>query len=150
MEAMNVARRSREGALHAAEVALEKKVGDVQVLDIQDLSSVTDYLVICTVFSDAQARAVCDAMARGLRDVGFRCHHMEGKEGGQWVLMDFIDFVCHVMLEDVRSHYDLEGLWADAPSRSYGEQDEPLKDVDTLWGDANVAPSVDRPPSNVE
>ena len=146
MEEMNLTRRSRTGALEAAGVALEKKAEDVQVLEVLSLSSVTDYLVICTVFSEAQARAVSDAMVRGLRKAGFRCHHIEGKAAGQWVLMDFVDFVCHVMREDVRSHYDLEGLWADAPIRECGEEDEPAKDVDGAWG----AATVDRAPSNVE
>ena len=99
----------------AAELALTKKALDVVVLDLTALSSVCDYFVICHGESEPQVRAIVDAVDQGLREIGARAWHIEGRDTRQWVLIDLVDVVVHVFQREVRDYYRLEDLWADAP-----------------------------------
>lgn len=99
----------------AAELALEKKARDVMVLDLRGLSSATDHFVLATGGSDIQIRAIADHVEDELKKEGVRPSHVEGKGGGQWVLLDYIDFVVHVFHPTTRGYYQLETLWGDAP-----------------------------------
>jgi len=101
-------------ALLCAEAAVDRKAGDLVVLDIGDLSSVADYFVICSGRSDTQVQAIADAIERRLRDHGHRPLSVEGRERGQWILMDYGDVVVHVFYTPVRAFYDLERLWSRA------------------------------------
>ncbi|HEX4383338.1 MAG TPA: ribosome silencing factor, partial [Myxococcales bacterium] len=65
--------------------------------------------------SDRQLEAVAEAVEKELKTLGHKLVGSEGQRGGRWVLLDFGDVVVHVFHQDDRSHYDLEGLWADAP-----------------------------------
>jgi ribosome-associated protein len=99
------------------EAALDKKAEDPVVLDLCGLSDVTDYFLICHGKSDRQVLAIVDSIEERLaRDLGRRPSHVEGRRTGDWVLMDYVDFVVHVFREDRRQFYRLERLWGDAPS----------------------------------
>jgi len=88
----------------------------VVVLDLRGISDVTDWFVICHGTSDRQVKAVADSVEERLgRDLRTRPVHVEGRRTGEWVLMDYIDFVVHVFLADKREFYRLERLWGDAP-----------------------------------
>jgi ribosome-associated protein len=102
-------------AVTAARAALEKKADEVVVLDLRGVSGYTDYLVIGSGSSDRQLEAVAEAVEKELKILGHKLVGSEGQRGGRWVLLDFGDVVVHVFHQDDRSHYDLEGLWADAP-----------------------------------
>jgi ribosome-associated protein len=102
-------------AVTAARAALEKKADEVVVLDLRGVSGYTDYLVIGSGSSDRQLEAVAEAVEKELKTLGHKLVGSEGQRGGRWVLLDFGDVVVHVFHQDDRSHYDLEGLWADAP-----------------------------------
>lgn len=104
-----------ESVRRAAELALEKKARDVLVLDLRGLSSATDHFVLATGSSDIQIRAIAEHVEDELRKAGVRASHVEGKGGGQWVLLDYIDFVVHVFHPTSRGYYQLETLWGDAP-----------------------------------
>ena len=106
---------SRRTAVAAARAALEKKAEDVVVLDLRGVSGYTDFLVIGSGTSDRQLEAIADSVERELTAQGHRVIGSEGQRGGRWVLLDFGDVVAHVFHSEERTHYDLEGLWADAP-----------------------------------
>jgi ribosome-associated protein len=94
---------------------LEKKAFDVVLLDVKNISSFTDYFLICSGRSDRQVQAIASSIDEDLRKAGFRSLGMEGYEEGKWILMDYEDVLVHVFLDPVRKFYDLEGLWLDAP-----------------------------------
>ena len=98
----------------AAELAMERKAKELVVLDLRGISSATDYFVLGSGTSDVQVRAVADHIIEELKKEGVRPGHVEGLEGGRWVLIDYIDFVVHVFHPEARSFYQLEGLWGDA------------------------------------
>jgi ribosome-associated protein len=102
-------------ALACAEAALDKKAVDLVVLDVAALSSIADYLVICTGKSDRQVQAIAQAIDEHLRAHGHRPIAIEGMNRGQWVLMDFTDVIVHIFYKPVREFYDLERLWEHAP-----------------------------------
>ena len=106
---------SQRTALAAARSALEKKAEDVLVLDLRGVSGYTDFLVIGSGTSDRQLESIAESVEKELKAQGHRVVGSEGQRGGRWVLLDFGDVVVHVFHRDERAHYDLEGLWADAP-----------------------------------
>jgi len=102
-------------ALQCAEAALDKKAVDLVVLDVGGLTSIADYLVICTGRSDRQVQAIAQAIDEQLRTLGQRPIAIEGMTRGQWVLMDYTDVIVHIFYKPVREFYDLERLWEHAP-----------------------------------
>ena len=99
----------------AAELALERKAHDVLVLDLRGISSATDYFVIGSGTSDVQVKAIAEYVVDELKKDDVRPQHLEGLEGGRWVLLDYVDFVVHVFHPQARNFYQLERLWGDAP-----------------------------------
>jgi ribosome-associated protein len=93
---------------------LDKKATDALILQVAPLTSVADYLVIGSADSDRQASAIADHIDGILSRSGSRPLSIEGKRSSQWVLMDFGDVIVHIFRQDVRKHYALERLWADA------------------------------------
>jgi ribosome-associated protein len=105
----------RETALLCVRFALEKKAYDLVVLDVQGLTSLADYFVICTGRSDTQVQAIAQSVDENLGKMGIHPLSREGYGTGHWVLVDFGDVIVHVFYEPVREYYDLERLWAHAP-----------------------------------
>ena len=99
----------------AAQLTLERKASDIVILDLRGISSATDYFLLATGTSDTQVRSISDHVTRELRKEGIRPTHTEGAREARWVLIDYIDFVVHVFHPEVRSFYQLETLWGDAP-----------------------------------
>ena len=102
---------------------LDKKATDVLVLQVAPLTSVADYLVIGSADSDRQASAIADHIDGTLSRAGSKPLGIEGTRSSQWVLMDFGDVVVHIFRNDIREHYALERLWADA--KRIAVSDEP-------------------------
>jgi ribosome-associated protein len=92
----------------------EKKATDALILQVAPLTTVADYLVIGSADSDRQASAIADHISGILSRSGSRPLSVEGRGSSQWVLMDFGDVIAHIFRQDVRKHYALERLWADA------------------------------------
>jgi ribosome-associated protein len=103
-------------ARRAARAALDKKAVDAVILDVQGVSTITDYFVVCSGKSTTHLRTITDAIREDLRDAGVRLLHAEGVPESGWVLLDYGDVLMHVFLEDTRMYYALERLWGDAPS----------------------------------
>ena len=103
-------------ALLAVDYARDKKGLDVKLLDVRELSSLTDYLLLVSGRSDRQVQAI----AENIR-VEFKHQHelpplaVEGMNQGRWVLLDYGEIMIHVFQQPVREFYDLEGLWSEAP-----------------------------------
>ncbi len=107
--------QSRVFAREIAQLALTKKAFDVVIMDVREVSSVTDFFVIASGATDIQVRAIGRAIDDGLRARGIKPLHSEGEGSYTWWLLDYVDVVVHVMQPRVRDYYNLEGLWADAP-----------------------------------
>lgn len=106
--------------VRAAGLALERKAEDVLALDLRGISSATDFFVLATGNSDVQVRAISEHIMEELAREGVRPLHLEGLDRARWVLMDFVDFVVHVLHPSARDFYQLELLWGDAPTRAFG------------------------------
>jgi len=113
---------SDELAHKISEIALTKKAEDVNILNLKDLTSITDYFVIASGASDTQVKAIVDAITNEL-EPEIKPWHREGYDNLRWVLLDFVDVVVHVFQRQVRSFYDLERLWADAEVESVTDED---------------------------
>ena len=102
----------------AAHAALEHKALDLVVLDVRNLSSVTDYFVVCSGRSTTQLRSIADAIRVAMKAADVRPLHAEGTPESGWLLLDYGDVLVHVFVEETRVYYALERLWGDAPSVS--------------------------------
>jgi ribosome-associated protein len=98
--------------LALAQTALaDVKARDVRVIDVRHLTTVADYLVIATGTSDRHVKSLADHVVAVAGAAGVRALGIEGREGGEWVLVDLQDVVVHVMQPKARDFYKLEGLW---------------------------------------
>lgn len=104
------------GLRTAIDAALDLKASDLVVLDLEELCDFTDFFVVCSGSSRRQVAAIADAISSKLRDASLRPLHAEGIREGQWILLDYGDFVFHVFDQERRDFYRLERLWADAPN----------------------------------
>jgi ribosome-associated protein len=106
---------SKKLALLCRELADNKKAENIAILDVRKLSSVTDYFVICSGTSEPHLRAIVEEIADTLKiEHGLDAHACDGRMPINWVVLDYIDVIVHVMKPDVRERFDLEGLWSDA------------------------------------
>jgi len=104
-----------DGAMRALSLALEKKALEPVLLDVRHLCSFCNYQLVISGRSDRQVDAIADSIELGLKAEGLRPISTEGARTGTWALLDYGDFVVHVFVHSAREHYDLEGLWNDAP-----------------------------------
>lgn len=100
----------------AVELLFDRKALDVVLLDLRNLSSATDFFLIASGTSDTHVASVADNVVDGLKQEGTRPLNVEGERGGRWVLIDYFNFVVHVMHPAAREFYQLERLWVDAPA----------------------------------
>jgi len=108
-------RTSKGLALLCAKIADSKLSRDIIVMNLTQIeNSPADYFVICTCDSDVQVEAVATAIFRTTKELGLGKPSVEGLESKQWVLIDFFDVVCHIMLQPTRNYYKLEKLWGDS------------------------------------
>jgi ribosome-associated protein len=98
----------------AVRAALDKKAGDVVVLDLRDTPAFTDFFILCSGQSQRQVKAIADGVEDALRTTKVRPSHVEGYERAEWVLMDYFSFIVHVFTPQTRAFYSLERLWGDA------------------------------------
>ncbi len=114
----------KELANKIAAAAADKKARDILLLNMEGLSTVTDYFMICSAPSNTQVRAIADGIEDKLAEQDILPKHKEGYSEGSWVLLDYGDCVAHIFREVERDFYNLEQLWADAPSEPYTEEPE--------------------------
>jgi ribosome-associated protein len=106
----------------AAEFSLERKARDVISMDLRGISTATDWFLLATGNSDIQVKAIAEHILEELRKEGVRPNHVEGLQGGRWVLLDFVHWVAHVFHPTAREFYQLERLWGDAPVHEFVDE----------------------------
>lgn len=93
--------------------ALDEMKGiDIVCLDVRSLTDITDYMIICTGRSSRHIRSLAESVESGAKKLGLKQVRIEGNQDNEWILVDLIDVVVHVMLAATRSFYRLEDLWA--------------------------------------
>lgn len=102
-------------ALAAAQAAVDVKGEDVRVLDMRELVSYTDYLVVCTGRNARLTKRISEEVGFRLKGDGVLPAGLEGGSDGEWILMDFLDFVVHIFTPEAREFYRLDVLWKQAP-----------------------------------
>ena len=96
--------------------ALEEiKAVDITVLDVRQMTSLFDYMIIASAGSTRQTKALANNVQDKLRQTGARVLGVEGEQTGEWVLVDLGEIVVHVMQPAVRAYYNLEQLWGGTP-----------------------------------
>jgi len=108
-------------ACELARIADDLRALNVIVLDLREVTSVCDFFVIATGGSTRQMRAVVEEVNKLFKSEQWPFRHLEGAQNDQWILGDFGDIVLHMFQAEARELYDLEGLWADAPSVDWHE-----------------------------
>ena len=119
---------SKKLALLCRELADNRKAENIAVLDVVEISSITDYFVICTGTSEPHLRAIVSEITDRLRDDhGIKPKSSDGSINASWIVIDYFDVIVHVMRGDVREHYKLEDLWADAKAVNSAKPVKPSK-----------------------
>jgi ribosome-associated protein len=106
----------RKLALEAAQLAIDKKATNVKLIDLRAVTAITDYFIVASGSSDTQIKAIADHIIAEMRKHGIAPWKSEGWEAKQWIIIDFVDLVVHIFHESAREFYNLERLWADAPT----------------------------------
>ena len=105
-----------ERALLAARAAAGVKAEDVKILDMHELVTYTDYLVLCTGRNTRLTRRIAEEVSFKLKqEEGILPAGNEGAGGGEWILVDYLDFMVHVFTPEARDFYRLDVLWKQAP-----------------------------------
>jgi ribosome-associated protein len=118
---------SRKRVLLCINASLEKKAKELVILNVKDISAFTDYFLIMSGTSDRQVRAIADTIQENLKLEGILPLGIEGEAAGQWILMDYDDVIIHIFIETIRSFYDLERLWTEAPRMLVPDETVSLK-----------------------
>lgn len=107
---------SKKLALLCRELADNRKAEDIVVMDVREISTITDYFVLASGTSEPHLRAISDEIREKLQDDhGVRPRAVDGSLQAAWLVLDYFDVIVHLMRTETRERYDLEGLWGDAP-----------------------------------
>ncbi len=106
---------SEELAVRMAEAADDKRAQDISILNMQGISAMADYFIICQGNSERQVEAIARDLKSVAEEVEVHVKRMEGLEKSRWVLIDLGDVIIHVFHREDREYYQLEKLWGDAP-----------------------------------
>ncbi|MCD8511098.1 MAG: ribosome silencing factor [Bacillus sp. (in: Bacteria)] len=96
----------------------DKKAADIVVLDMEGISLIADYFVICHGNSEKQVEAIANEVKDNAQEAGIDLKRLEGIDESRWVLIDLNDVIVHVFHKDERLYYNLEKLWGDARALS--------------------------------
>jgi ribosome-associated protein len=116
-------------ATQIAQFALDKKAEHILSIEVKKLTSITDYFVICSADTDIQVKAIADSIRKNTNHKPIR---IEGYTQLNWVLLDYIDVIAHIFRTTERNYYNLEKLWADAPTSEYTDDNYTKADSSTV------------------
>ncbi len=91
----------------------EKKARDISTIDIENITEIADYFVICSGTSTTHIKSIADELEFKLGEMGLNALHKEGYATARWILLDYADVVIHVFHQEDRGFYNLERLWSD-------------------------------------
>lgn len=103
------------GVKISVKASQEKKGEDLLVIDLRGIASFTDFFIIMHGNSTRQNIALYENIKEELKKKNIESLSIEGREHGEWILMDYGSFIVHVFSERAREYYSLEKLWGDAP-----------------------------------
>jgi ribosome-associated protein len=89
---------------------------DIKVLDVHEQTTITDYMIIVSGRASRHVKAIAQKVMDDMKLVGLPSLNSSGVEYGDWALIDFGDFIVHVMQPESRQFYNLEGLWEENPT----------------------------------
>ncbi|SHG70858.1 ribosome silencing factor [Virgibacillus chiguensis] len=102
----------------AARACDDKRAENIIALDMNGVSLIADYFLICHGNNERQVQAIARGIKEKMEENNIPVHRLEGFEQARWILVDVGDVVCHVFHKDERSYYNLERLWGDAVTYS--------------------------------
>ncbi|MCB1107011.1 MAG: ribosome silencing factor [Chlamydiia bacterium] len=94
-----------------AQTIYDKKGSNIIAIDVRNVSSITDYVLIADGNVDRHVTALAGEVQNFMRDVGEKPVHVEGQQNGDWVVLDYFQVVIHILLPEMRQKYQLERLW---------------------------------------
>jgi ribosome-associated protein len=95
------------------EILDSKKANRISTINLEDLTIITDYFIICNGTSSTHIRTLADEVQEKLDEMGIRPSHVEGYNTARWILLDYGEIVIHIFHEEDRAFYNLERLWSD-------------------------------------
>lgn len=104
---------SYEQSILTAKAISSKKGLNIKLIEIGDISSLADYMVIATGTSSTHVKAIADEVEYQLDEAGVSVSHIEGYRSNSWILLDYVDVIVHIFSDEAREFYDLERLWQD-------------------------------------
>ena len=112
-----------ELAKACAKAAEEIHAEDIRILDLRGISSLTDFMVVCSGSSMPHLKAILRDVSKGIAEkTGDMPSHSEGKAVTRWVVLDYFDVMVHILHEEMRELYSLEELWGDAKEVSWADK----------------------------
>lgn len=104
---------SREAVKLVIKALEDKKARGISIIDISNVSSMGDYLIIADGSNRNQIQAICDNVEEFMSKADIKMKNREGYSNGGWILLDYYDIIVHIFAEEERSFYDLEHIWRD-------------------------------------
>lgn len=104
---------SYEQSILTAKAISSKKGLNIKLIEIGDISSLADYMVIATGTSSTHVKAIADEVEYQLDEAGISVSHIEGYRSNSWILLDYVDVIVHIFSDEAREFYDLERIWQD-------------------------------------
>jgi ribosome-associated protein len=119
----SVARLTKNSKIYKAIIHAiqEKKGSHITSLDLRKIpEAIADFFIVCEAGSTTQVKAIADFVETHVKDVTKESpYHHEGHKEAQWVLVDYVNIVVHVMLPETRKFYKLEEMWSDAEAEEH-------------------------------
>ena len=106
--------KGRELADKARALLEEKKAKNIKLLDVRELSTVTDYFLIVSGMSTPHLKAMFSDLQVELKKLGSRCYRKAGNPEGGWMVLDYVDVIIHLFMPEMRQFYAIEELWGQA------------------------------------
>lgn len=111
-EIVSLENASPEEIANAAASFLDAKKGrNIKVLHVEDVTSIADYFVLCTATSNTHVKALAGEVEYQLERRGVRHYHIEGRDNGSWVVLDYCNVIIHIFSREARDFYNLDKLY---------------------------------------
>lgn len=104
---------SKELTERIVEILEGKKAKDIDIINIENISILADYFIVCNGTSTTHIKTLADELEIKMEEQGYRCLHKEGYDSARWILLDYGQVVVHIFNEEDRKFYNLERLWSD-------------------------------------